>query len=104
MATTQGDYAKVNISGAGETDVMTVDRFRGTVGRSTFHCRASLAGSLKIYFIDRDGVTTGNLQHTETLTADVGSTVDFDLAIPRYKVTFTRSGSDTGTCAVEVFD
>lgn len=104
MATTNGDYAKVSITGGTETDVLTVSRWRGKVGRATFKCRASLAGTLRVYFIDRDGITAGNMETDATLVADTLTALDFDLAIPRYKVTFQRSGVDTGTCAVEVFD
>ncbi|MBH05175.1 MAG: hypothetical protein CMJ20_02520 [Phycisphaeraceae bacterium] len=104
MGTTRGDYAKVSIADGSETTVLEVTRWRGKVGRSTFKCRASLAGTLRVYFVDRDGVTAGNLETSETLAADTLTALDFDLAIPRYKVTFQRSGSDTGTCAVEVFD
>ena len=106
MATDSGIYSKVNISGAGETTVMSVDRWKAANrGRgASFYCRSSIAGTLKIYFIDRDGVTAGNELKSETLVAGALTAIDFDLPVPRYLVTFTRSGGDTGTCAAEVFD
>tara|TARA_Y100001938_G_C8064502_1_gene419377 strand:+ start:862 stop:1188 length:327 start_codon:yes stop_codon:yes gene_type:complete len=107
MATINGRYSKATIDGAGETTVLSVDKWKAETARrgTTFFCRASLAGTLRIKFIDRDGVSdSGNELRSETLTADTLTAVDFDLPVPRYLVTFQRSGSDTGTCAVEVFD
>ena len=40
----------------------------------------------------------------ELNSLSTATVIDFDLAVPRYLVTFTRSGGGTGTCAVEVFD
>jgi len=106
MATDNGIYNKATISDGNETTVLNISRWKAANrGRgATFYVRASLAGTLKIYFIDRDGVTTGNELKSESLTADTLTAVDFDLAVPRYLATFTRSGGGTGTCAVEVFD
>ena len=106
MATDNGIYNKATISDGDETTVITVSRWKAANrGRgATFYARASLAGTLKIYFIDRDGVTAGNELKSETLVADTLTAVDFDLAVPRYLVTFQRSDGGTGTCAVEIFD
>ena len=106
MATDSGIYNKATISDGDETTVLNISRWKAANrGRgATFFCRASLAGTLKIYFIDRDGVTAGNELKSETPAAGTLTAGDFDLAVPRYLVTFERSGGGTGTCAVEVFD
>jgi len=105
------EYQKINISDGNETTIVQVDKWGKlskdeTIGRgTTYFCRASIAGTLKIVFIDKDGTAdAGNVLKSETLAADTLTVIDFDLPVPRYKVTFTRSGSSAGTCAVEVFD
>lgn len=107
MATINGRYNKATISDGNETTVLDVTKWKPETARrgTCFYCRADLAGTLRIKFIDRDGTKdSGNEVRSEVLVADTLTVIDFDLPVPRYVVTFQRSGSDTGACAVEVFD
>lgn len=103
MGQQQGNYAKITTTGGTETTVLESSDWSPKVRGASFFTRSSVAGTLRVYFVDRDGVTAGNELQSETLVADTMTLIDFDMSMPRYKVTFQRSGGVDGTCACEVF-
>ena len=59
------------------------------------------AGTLKVYFIDRDD--TDRLLQSTPVGSDSLTAVDFDFHLPRYKITWTTTASAATTVFVEVF-
>jgi len=98
----QGAYSKQALTDNTETTFLDDQQAKNmTRGCVMFVHSTAEAGSVKIYFIDRDD--TDRLLQTTPVGADSCTAIDFDFHLPRYKITWTTTASAATTVFVEAF-
>ena len=98
-----GIYNKQTIATTDKTTLLDDKQNKGlTRGCVMFVHSSSVAGTLYVYFIDRDNtelqIGSGTAVASNSLTV-----VDFDYHLPRYKVVWASTGVTSSVVQVEVF-
>ena len=97
-----GVYNKQSLTDNTETTLLDDQQAKGLMrGCVMFAHSTAEAGTLKVYFIDRDN--NDRLLQSTPVGADSLTAVDFDFHLPRYKITWTSTASAATTVFVEVF-
>ena len=101
--TEKGAYSKQDLVNDNETDFLDDMQCRNVCrGLVLYVYSTAEAGTLKVYFIDRDD-TDLELQATP-VGAGALTAIDFDFHVPRYKVTWTTTAAASATTvSVEAF-
>ncbi len=101
--TAKGPYSKQDLVNNTETTFLDDQEARGLTRGCVIYVHSTAeAGTLKVYFIDRDD--TDRLLQSTPVGSDSLTAVDFDFHLPRYKVTWTTTAAASATTVfVEVF-
>lgn len=100
--TPKGAYNKSALTDDTEATLLDDQQAKGLMrGCVMFVHSTAQAGTLKVYFIDRDD--TDRLLQSTPVGSDSLTAVDFDFHLPRYKITWTTTASAATTVFVEVF-
>ena len=97
-----GQYDKSTISTDAETTLLDDQQYVGNQRGAVIYFHSTKAGTMKIYFIDRDNNDV-QLQ-SAAISASQLAVIDFDYHVPRYKITYTHTDAgQTSTTWCEVF-
>ena len=100
--TAKGAYNKQSLTADTETTLLDDQQSRGlTRGCVIYAHSTAQAGTLNVYFIDRDD--TDRLLQATSVGADTLTAIDFDFHLPRYKITWKTTASAATTVFAEVF-
>ena len=101
----KGAYKSETIADGVSTETTMLDDLQVFKPRrgSIVYCGSDKAGTLRVYFIDRDN--TDWLIDSTSVAANTLAALDFDYHVPRYKITFQRTDtSGANDVWVEGFD